>query len=142
MRSLATRGRHLAVSSLVALAALLPVAPPAAASDAAPVCADVLTDDASGVPHARVTLCVDGHTGLYDPVTVTCTTIYGCWARVTVGHTGTASLEGTLCVEALSGPPLCVALGTGEIPLVSIPPQSICFNDSPWGPPCQPEAYP
>lgn len=130
------------ISVLAAVAAVVTVAPPAAASHEAPVCADVLTDDVAGAPHARVTLCVDAHTGLYDPVTLTCSTIYGCWARVTAGHTGTANVSGSLCVEAPDGPPLCTTLGSGDVPLVPIPPQSICFNDSPWGPPCEPEIYP
>ena len=129
--------RRLSLMCVVAaLGALVSASPPAAASHDTLPCVDLAT---AGLPYARVTVCVTADTGLYEPVYVSCNAIYGCWAKVTTGHRGSASLEGEVCVEVLSGPPLCTGLGTGDVPLVTIPPQAICFNDSPWGPPCEPD---
>lgn len=130
--------RRLSLVSLVAaVSALVTVAPPAAASHVESECVAVTT--APGLPPTTASVCIAADSGLYEPVTVTCSTIYGCWARVTAGHHGTAEVHGEVCVHGPGPAPLCVTLGTGEIPLVAIPPQSICFNDSPWGPPCEPD---
>lgn len=130
--------RRLSLVSVVAtLSTLVTVAPPAAASHVAAECVELTT--APGLPPTTASVCIAADTGLYEPVTITCSTIYGCWARLTAGHHGTAEIHGEVCVDGPGVAPLCVTLGTGEIPLVTIPPQSICVYGSPWAPPCEPD---
>jgi hypothetical protein len=69
---------------------------------------------------------------------VSCGTINNCWARVTAGTHSTASVDADVCVEVEGAQPLCVNSGTGAIPLIPIAPQTVCVNDSPWGPVCEP----
>lgn len=132
-----SRVRLTVLSVAVASAALLG-ASPAGASHVAPQCDEIGVDTSSGEGRVLVRVCVAADTGLYEPVYVECSTIYGCWARVTVGHHGSADVHGTVCFERTGIQPLCVALGTGQIPLVAVPPVWVCFNDSPWGPSCDP----
>lgn len=133
MRS-SVKVRRLLVSAAAGVALLVPVAPPAAATHDSPRCIDVY----AGLPDVTASVCVYGYTGLYDPYTISCDTIFGCWARATAGYHGSTDLTGEVCVDGLTATPLCTGLGTGQISLVPIPPQTVCFNDSPWGPPCVP----
>ena len=127
--------RRNALAAVLAAVALLAPASPAAATHEDPRCFELAT---ISHPWVAASVCVTA-TGLYDPVEVSCSTIYGCWARVTAGTHSTASLDAEVCF-AVEGtiPRFCVDAGTGAIPLVPIPPQTVCVNDSPWGPACVP----
>ncbi|HEX2295880.1 MAG TPA: hypothetical protein VHN37_11280 [Actinomycetota bacterium] len=123
--------RTMAAAALIALA--LPAAP-AAATHEDPRCAGILT---SGPDYWSALVCVTAR-GVYDPVTVSCNAIYGCWARVTAGTHDSASVDAEICFDSPHTEELCVTAGSGELPLVPVPPQTVCVNDSPWGPPCEP----
>lgn len=133
------RRRVALVSVVAALGALVTAAPPAAATNDTPVCA-ALNNDVQDLVAASI--CVTGDTGFYEPLYVSCSTIYGCWARVAAGHRGSAHVEAEVCFDTVTIDPLCVATGSGAIPLVYVAPQYVCFNDSPWGPPCVPDDEP
>ena len=129
--------RNAMVAALAAVTCVVAPATPAAATHDTPVCLDAatVTDPYVAVSPACVTA-----TGIYDPVTVDCSNeIYGCWARVTAGTYSSASVDADVCVEVEGTiQPLCVSTGTGAVPLVPVAPQTVCVNDSPWGPPCEP----
>lgn len=127
--------RRTVLAAVLAGGALVAPAAPAAASHDTPRCVELVT---ISPPNAVAEVCVHA-TGIYDPVEVSCNAIYGCWARVTAGTHSSASLDADVCVEIPGTlPRFCVGTGTGSIPLVPIPHQTVCVNDSPWGPPCVP----
>lgn len=126
--------RRTFLAAALSAAALAVPASPAAATHDEPRCQSLVT---IAPPDVEVEVCVTA-TGLYDPFEVQCNAIYGCWARVTAGTHSSASVEADVCVRVGTLAPLCVGTGTGAIPLVPVPPQTVCINDSPWGPPCVP----
>lgn len=127
--------RNALFAAAAALTCVVAPATPAAATHDTPVCLDVATvsDPYVAVSPACVTV-----TGFYDPAQVSCGQINNCWARVTAGTHSTASADVDVCAEVEGIQPLCVNTGTGQIPLVPVAPQTVCVNDSPWGPPCEP----
>jgi hypothetical protein len=123
------------VAALAAVVAVVAPAAPAAATHDEERCEALAT---VAPPSIAAEVCVTA-VGLYDPVEVHCSTIQGCWARVTAGTHSSASIDAEVCfVVGVVMPPFCVEAGTGAIPLVPVPPQTVCVNDSPWGPPCEP----
>lgn len=133
---------------VLALASVATVAPaaPAAAEPVPDGCYYVLGGphpgrpeidiDGDGDPEAQVPVpggasaCVEADSGTPDPARFTC---YGgyheCVLRITTGHSGAASAGGEVCVdESGDGSPLCVATGTGTVPLVPIQENTTCIG--------------
>lgn len=127
--------RRAAVAIAAVAAAIAPVSPAAADHDG-PYCADAATP---GDVYVSTSVCATVIGGVYDPAELTCTTIYGCWARVTAGTHENVDVDTDVCVGgSMFVDPVCTGVRTGLIPLVPVAPQTVCVNDSPWGPPCEP----
>ncbi len=131
-----SRVKRVAATFGVAVTVLAPAAP-AAATYVEQQCRDARVDTATGDSYSG-TACVAADTGLYEPVYTHCSAMFGCWARVTVGHDGSGEFDVATCFGEVGTDDACAGVGPAEVTLVYVEPQYTCFNDSPWGPSCAP----